>query len=176
MKVAQIPATATAIVLVATAIAAPAFAASAGKDPSSMVLQKSDFAAAAGARLTAKHRNASAAGSAYYVTYRYKTGSKPRELSSFVLVTKSRSLAVAAFREYRSGASSSASRIVLPKYGDEQLATFEGLDGAQLIVRKGNAVWLLKAEHLLDPGLTKPEAVVELKRYAPRQMRRVGNG
>jgi hypothetical protein len=162
--------------LVAVALSATALAGAAAKDPKTMVLQKADFPAGAGARLTAKHGASSAAGSGYYVTYRYKTGSKPRELSSFVTVTKSRSLAVAVFRESKNDTISTSSRIVLPKYGDEQLATFLGLDGGQLIVRKGNTVWLLKAEYLLDPGLTKAEAIAELKRYAPKQMRHVGNG
>jgi hypothetical protein len=164
----------TAAALAAAAVCTTALAGAAAKDPKTMVLQKSDLPA--GARLTAKHGDSSAGVSVYYVTYRYKTGSKARELSSFVTVTKSRSLAVAVFRESKNDTISTSSRIVLPKYGDEQLATFLGLDGAQLIVRKGNTVWLLKAEYLLDSGLTKAEATAELKRYAPKQMRHVGNG
>jgi hypothetical protein len=160
--------------LVAAALSTTALAGAVANDAKKLVLQQKDFPA--GAKLTVKHGQSTAAVSGYYVTYRYKTGSKPRELSSFVSVFKSRSMAVAGYRELKSNASTAASKIVLPKYGDEQVATFQGLDGGELIVRKGNTFWLLKAEYLLEPGLTKAEAIAELKRYAPKQMRRVGSG
>lgn len=160
--------------VVAATMATTALAASSAKNPKTLVLQKSDFPA--GARVINKYTagGASGAGAGYYVTYRYKSGSKTRELASFVLVAKSSSLAGALFRELKTDIP--RTKLVLPKYGDEQLAGFQGLDGGTLIVRRNTVVWSLKIEYDIDIGLTKPEAIAELKRYAPKQMKRVGSG
>jgi hypothetical protein len=153
------------------AITTTALAASAAKDPKTMVLQKSDFPA--GARLTAKHSDAGG----LLVTYRYRTGSKQAELSSFVAVLPSRKLAVSAYRELRSDVLDIERRLTLPKYGDEQVAGYLPITDGQLIVRKGNTVWALILGAVIGtPELTTAEAIVEFKRYGPKQMRRVGSG
>jgi hypothetical protein len=161
-------------VLVAATIAGTALAASTAKNPKTLVLQKSDFPP--GARVIKKYTEggAAAGGAAYYITYRYKSGSNTRELASFALVATNGQLARAFYRELKTDVP--RTRLVLPKYGDEQLAGFLGLDGAMLLVRKNTVVWSLKIEYDLDLGLTKPEALAELKRYAPKQMKRVGSG
>jgi hypothetical protein len=167
---------AAAVVVVAAVMATTALAASTLKDPKTLVLQKSDFPA--GARLIKKYTagGATSGGATYYVTYRYKAGSKTRQLSSSAIVFKSRGAAVAGFRYFKSDTIKTATKLTLPKYGDEQFATFLGLDGGELFVRKNTVVWSLKIDYDLDIGLTKPEAIAELKRYAPKQMKRVGSG
>jgi hypothetical protein len=161
-------------VVVAATMATTALAASTAKSPKTMVLQKSDFPA--GARVINKYTSgaASAAGAGYYITYRYKSGSKTRELASFASTWNSSSLARFGFRELKTDVP--RTKLVLPKYGDEQIAGFLGLDGGMLVVRKNTVVWSLKIEYDLDIGLTKAEALAELKRYAPKQMKRVGSG
>jgi hypothetical protein len=167
---------AAAAVFVAAVMATTALAASTLKDPKTRVLQKSDFPA--GARLIKKYTaGASSSGGASYVaTYKYKSGAKTRQLSSSAIVLKSRGAAVAGFRYFKSDTIKTATKLTLPKYGDEQFATFLGLDGGELFVRKNTVVWSLKIEYDIDLGLRKAEALAELKRYAPKQMKRVGSG
>lgn len=126
-------------VLVAALIAGTALAASTAKNPKTLVLQKSDFPA--GVRVVEKYTagGASAGGAGYYITYRYKSGSKMRELASFALVAKSSSLARALYRELKTDVP--RTKLVLPKYGDEQVAGFLGLDGGLLVVRKNTVIW-----------------------------------
>jgi hypothetical protein len=162
--------------LVAATMTTTALAANTLKDPKTMVLQKSDFPA--GARLIKKYTQgaSSSGGAVYYATYQYKSGAKTRQLSSSALVLKSGSLATTAFKHYKSDIIKAATKLTLPKYGDEQFATFLGLDGGELVVRKNTVVWSLKIEYDIDIGLTKPQAIAELKRYAPKAMKRVGSG
>jgi hypothetical protein len=157
--------------LVAATLTTTALAVSAAKDPKTLVLQKSDFPA--GARLTAKHADAMG----YLVTYRYKTGSKQAELSSFVVLLPSRKLAVAMFRELRTDVLDIERKLSLPKYGDEQIAGYLPITDGQLIVRKGNTVWaLLLGAVVGTPELTIAEAIAEFKRYGPKARKRVGSG
>jgi hypothetical protein len=162
--------------LVAAALTTTALAASTARNPKTMVLQKADFPA--GARLIKKYTQgaSSSGGAVYYATYQYKSGAKTRQLSSSALVLKSGSLATTAFKYYKSDIIKAATKLTLPKYGDEQFATFLGLDGGELVVRKNTVVWSLKIEYDIDIGLTKPQAIAELKRYAPKAMKRVGSG
>jgi hypothetical protein len=162
--------------VVAATMATTALAASAAKNPKTLVLQKSDFPA--GARLIKKYSAgaSSSGGAGYYATYQYKSGAKTRQLSSSALVFKGASLATTAFKYFKSDTIKTATKLTLPKYGDEQFATFLGLDGGELFVRKNTVVWSLKIEYDIDIGLTKAEALAELKRYAPKQMKRVGSG
>lgn len=161
--------------LVAAALTTTALAAGTAKNPKTMVLQKSDLPA--GARVINKYTEggASGAGAGYYITYRYKSGSKTRELASYAFVFKNASLARALYRELKTDVPNQT-KLVLPKYGDEQLAGYRGFDGGGLIVRKNTVVWSLTIGYDVDIGLTKAEALAELKRYAPKQMKRVGSG
>lgn len=157
--------------LVAATTATTALAASTAKDPKTLVLQKSDLPA--GARVTARYTDAMG----HVVTYRYKTGSKQAELSSFVAVLPSRKLAVAAFREFRTDVLDIERKLDLPKYGDEQVAGYLPITDGQLVVRKGNTVWaLLLGAVVGTPELTIAEAIAEFKRYGPKAMKRVGSG
>jgi hypothetical protein len=162
--------------VVAAALATMALAAGALKDPKPLVLQKSDFPA--GARIKSKiGPTPGPYGTGYNVTFSYRTGSKPNELLSSVSVWKNRSLAIAGFRELKSEVGKAVPRIRLPKYGDEQIATFHALDSGRLIVRKNTVVWVLELRSIVGSRqLTKAEAVAELKRYGPKQKKRVGNG
>lgn len=163
--------TLAAVALVAGTITATALAATTSKDPKTLVLQKSDLPA--GARATAKYADAMG----YFVTYRYKTGSKQAELSSFVAVLPSRKLAVATFRELRTDVLDIERKLSLPKYGDEQIAAYLPITDGQLIVRKGNTVWALILGAVVGtPELTIAEAIAEFKRYGPKAMKRVGSG
>lgn len=161
-------------VLVAAALTTTALAASTAKNPKLLVLQKSDFPA--GAKVVNKYTSgaSSAAGAGYYITYRYKSGSKTRELASFASTWNSSKLARLGFRELKTDVL--GTKVVLPRYGDEQVAGWLGPDGGMLVVRKNTVVWSLKIEYDIDIGLTKAEALAELKRYAPKQAKRVGSG
>ena len=164
-----------AAVLVATVVATGALAAATAKDARQLVLRKSDFPA--GARASATGGDATG----YSVTWNYRTGAKPNEISSGAGSFKSSGIAKAAFREVTSDLGPLAKRIQLPKYGDEQLATFHVVGGSQLIVRKGAVLWVLELQTLLTRGgvsheLTKAEAIAEYKRLAPKVQRRVGTG
>jgi hypothetical protein len=81
------------------------------------------------------------------------------------------------FREARAETGSVPERLQLPKFGDEQLATFHVFDGARLVVRKGSIVWVLEWQTVIgDREMTRADAVAEMKRYGAKQMRRVGRG
>jgi hypothetical protein len=164
--------------VVAAAVTTSALATGALKDPKTLVLQKSDLPA--GARVLRRSGPTPfASGTGYGVTYRYRTASGSNELTSVASVMKNRSLAVKGFRELKSDYTKDV-EFRLPKYGDEQHASFL-LGTAQLIVRTDTVVWTLILMRTGSTGsnpneLTKAEAVAELKKYGAKQMRRVGSG
>jgi len=162
------------LMIVAMAIATTALAGSVATSPKALVLQKSDLPP--GARLVRQFGDTSGPAAGYYATYRYTSGSKPRQLSSFASVWQSANAAAAGFRQSKADVSRTAARLALPKFGDEQLAIYQGGDGARLLVRKGNVFWLLELAYDNDAGLTKAEATAELRRYGPKAMRRAGAG
>jgi hypothetical protein len=172
---------ALAAVVVVTAIAGAAFAAPGAKKPSQLVVQKSDFPASAGARVLTRSGGSSGGYGGYGVTYAYRTGSQPNEISSSVLVLPSRAVAVAAFRELRDEMTKGVPLLRLPAYGDEQIANFSPLGGSQLVVRKNTVVWVLELQTFLTRDgrtheLTKAEATDEYKALAPKVKQRVGSG
>ncbi len=171
--------TLAALAVVAAVVATSALAAGAPNRAKTLILQKSDFPPGTTAKNAAG--DASAEGSGYSVTFHYRTRGKPRELSASVVVFKSRSLAVAMFKEFRSDMLPIVPKLRLPRYGDEQAANHSVLGGSQLIVRRGSVIWVLEPQTFLTHGgktyeLTRPEAIAEYKRYASKQQRRVGNG
>jgi hypothetical protein len=145
-------------------------------DPRALVLQKSDFPT--GARLTRKQADNNAQWRAYFVTHRFRGGSQMLDLRSWAIVTSPR-VARTVFRGQRADLAGNP-RIVLPRYGDEQIAVVAREDNeGQLWVRKGGAVWGMSVNTagVGNWGLiTKAEAVAQLRRYAPKQMTRVGRG
>ena len=165
---------------IAAVLAAIATGAAAGaaalKDPTSLVLRKIDFPP--GASVTNRSGPVvSRAGSGYAVTFRYRTAGEPNELTSSASVFKSRALATAQYRDAKNEVGSAVARLQLPKYGDEQIATYHPLDGGRLIVRKKAVVWMIELQSMVGTReLSTSEAVAELKRYGAKQMRRVGSG
>jgi hypothetical protein len=162
--------------LIAMLAAAAALAAPPNK-AEALALQKSDFPA--GTVVRPGGGSATATGSSYAVTFQYRTGTKPNELSAFVAVSPGRGVATAMFRELKSEMGLGVPKLKLPPYGDEQVADFSPLGGSRLLVRKGSVVWALELQTFLTRGgrtheLTKAEAIAEYKRYAPKQQRRVG--
>lgn len=160
--------------LVAAAMTTTALAASTAKDPKTMVLQKSDFPA--GASLASKPiRDKTPQVNSYSVEYRYQTGSKTFDLISIASVMNPR-LAKNAFREARSLLQQGYRKISLPKYGDEQVAGLAREDNAgELWVRTGGTMWGIA----LNTGgvlITKADSIAQLKRFAPKQLKRVGSG
>jgi hypothetical protein len=161
--------------VLAAAGAAAALAAVQAVDARTYVLRKGDFPA--GAKVSASFGEATAAGG----TWNYRRGGKPFEISSTAGVFPTVAVARAGFKEVTSDVGPLVARIRLPRYGDEQFATFHVAGGSQLIVRKGRVLWMLELQTFLTRGgvsheLTKAEAIAEYRRFAPTVQRRVGNG
>ena len=168
----------TAVALVALgAVTATALAGTSLADPKKLVLQKADFAPGAGARIAGKGADQNARFRTYFVNYRYGSGATRYEIMSAASVM-SRALAVASFRDARSQAQGEP-RLAMPKLGDEQFAYFAREDNeGWLWVRKGGTVWTLSVNTARGNLrlIMRPQAAAELKRYGPKQMRRVGSG
>jgi len=165
---------AVAVALAAT-MTATALAAGTLKNPKTMVLQPSDFLPAK-ARVLSKYTSgaSSQGGAGYTVTYRYTSGSATREVQSSVVVMKSRSLAGEAYRFFKGEVNKAASKLTLPKYGDEQFATYFFGEGELHVVRN-TVLWVLTVRYDSD-SLTKAQAIAELKRFGSKAMKRVGSG
>lgn len=161
-----------ALALVSMAAATTALAAP--KPPPTIVLQPSDFAPAAKVTIVASATE----GRSGFATYAYRTAKGPSEISISVVVLPSVGMAKSFYRETRADALSYPlqDRISLPRYGEQQFSDF-GAAGTQLIVRTNRVVWVLGQRTIVkNHDLTKAEAIVEYKRYAPKQQRRVGKG
>jgi hypothetical protein len=164
-----------ALVLVSLLAASSALAAA---PPPKVILQLSDFAPAAKARVTQSGPSGKGSG---FAEYEYLAGSRPMELSVSVATLPSVQMAKAFFKELKNDELSFPGQqlITLPRYGDEQLANFGGA-GSQLIVRKNRVVWQIALQTVVASGpkyvRTKAQATAEYKKYAPKQQRRVGNG
>jgi hypothetical protein len=172
-----------AAVLAATATAATALAAGTATSPKALVLQKADFQA--GTRVV---RTLPVPGSATYtIVYRYRGPSGPVDLTSSVGILKSEGQARTLFRKLEADWVGLLDRLTkgmgynprlgLPRYGDEQVATYHGADGGKLLVRSGEVVWFILLQDLSSqPGtriLGKAKGASELRKYGARQMRRV---
>jgi hypothetical protein len=161
--------------------AASALASGTLQGPKTLVLQKSDFPA--GAKVI---RTIGPIGASFGRTYRYAGAGGSSELSSTVSVTKSASQASAAYKKLRSDFRSILLNVIkgtglkpwltLPRYGDEQFASYHHLDGGKLLVRKGKVLWFLLFNGAGTRTPTKAEAVAELKKYGAKQAKRVGSG
>ena len=177
-------AVAVAAVAVLTALTITGALAAAAPNPAkALVLQRSDFPA--GTIAAGGGGTTTGAGSGYAVTFRYRTGGKPNELTAIVGVSQNEALAVRMFREAVRDlptAGVKLTKLQLPRYGDEQHASFQGTPGgSRLIVRTGSVVWALLLQTYLTRGgqsheLTKAEAAAELQNYGAKQQRRIGSG
>jgi hypothetical protein len=161
---------------IAALVASTALAGSIAADPRALVLQKSDLPP--GARLTMKQADKNARLSSYLLSYRFRGRSQMLDLRSWAIVT-SPQLAGVLFRQQRADLAGER-RVALPPYGDEQIAVLAREDNeGQLWVRKGGTFWGLSVNTagVGNWGLiTRAESVAQLKRYAPKQMKRVGRG
>jgi hypothetical protein len=172
------------LIIAATAalVAALASAAAFGgllKDPKSMVLQKSDLPAGA-ARVQGGNAKACTR-TECFVVWRYGAGAKRYELNSVAAVL-GKGLAKQFYAEMTGDARGEpkfGAKYPLPKLGDKQFAFFAREDNeGNVIVLKGGTVWSLS----VNTGrgnirlITKAQAAAEIKRFAPKQARRVGSG
>jgi hypothetical protein len=179
---------ATAAIL-AAALATTALAASAPKDPKTLVLQQSDVPA--GARPGLSGPIPAGKKKAYTVTFNFRIGSREEELTSYAEVWKDAAGAKAGYTTAVAGYSGFGNEKVLqlPASGDEQHSDFNPTPArGQLIVRKNRVVWRLTIQSCgplapagclfgrTPPKMTQAQALSELAKYAPRQKARVGNG
>ncbi|HEY7795155.1 MAG TPA: hypothetical protein VIA10_14210 [Gaiellaceae bacterium] len=123
----------------------------------------------------------SSAGSGWGATYRFTSGGRPHELLVSVTVWKSRSLAVAMFKQMKSELIPAVPKLKLAgkPYGDEQVANHSVLGGSQLIVRKGSVVWMLEPQtYMVRAGteyeLTRAQTIALYEKYGRLQQRRIG--
>lgn len=179
---------AAAAALAAALTATAALATVTLKDPRTLVLQKSDFPP--GARLTRTIDSPrTPAGDGLALMYRYRGPSSLNQLTSSAFVFTSESQAIALYKHMRKDTEAFLEklpkdagyvpRLSLPRYGEEQLATYHPLDGGKLLVRTNTVVWSLLLQNLPGTGrlnLSKAEAAAELKKYGRKQQQRVGSG
>lgn len=164
--------TAFAAVIAAT-MTTTALAASDAKNPKAMVLQKSDFPA--GARLTDTWGGKYSETHEWAVSWAYKIGAKQFSIDNEVVVLSPR-LVIAIQTLPDHGLPLSGRQITLPKYGDEQVAGFSRKgNNVELSVLTGRVSWHISVEGT-DGVVTKAELIAQLKRYAPKVMKRVGSG
>ena len=168
--------------LFALAFAGGSFAAqSALKDPSQLILQRSDMPA--GAQYTqgpmpANYINAlkgvriTARASYFHVTFR--NGGKNQTVSGLATTTGSTSQAQNLFKLSKDDmVTSRKTPLSLPSYGNEQTALiYKTLGKIELLVRTNRTVWEVETE----VGFSKAALVAELKKYAAKFRQRVGAG
>ena len=171
--------------LVATGIVfatATALAASAATDPLSLVLQRSDMPAKAqyvSGRLPTVEKAMAAGGITASVAYHHsnikRSSTKTDMVSGMVVALASTGDARKTYRLFEEDLAPKPSNIVrLPVYGDDQVAWWTpSVSKAELLVRKGSMVWQLEVNPEL---LTKSQTLAQLRVYAVKQKRRVGNG
>jgi hypothetical protein len=169
--------------LAAAATATTALAAGAATSPKALVLQKPDFPA--GTRVV---RTLAIPGSANHsIVYRYRGPNGPVDLTSSVAILNSPGQAATLFKRLGKEWTGLLARLTkgtgynprlsLPRYGDEQVATYHGADGGKLLVRSGDVLWFILLQDLSSqPGtriLGKAKGAAELRKYGAKQMRRV---
>ena len=193
---------AVALAIAAAAAAAAvtgALAATAAKDPSTLILRKADFAAGADYdsndnddrgidnALDARGldvESASYLGATYSKTKGFlqvsgavwTPSSVAKAKKVFAIVKKER----AAF--FRRIGSMKQTIAVRPSYGNQQFARFdpaggEGIASMELLVRRNSVVWLLYVNVERRPNIPKKaEVLAQLRKYATKQKRRIGSG
>lgn len=172
-----------ALVTICVVLAAgTALAASAAKDPLSLVLQRSDMPAKAkyvNGRMPTVEKAMAAGGIASSVAFHHsniqRSQTKTDTVSGMVVTLKSPGDARKTYRLFKEDLAPKPSNIVrLPAYGDEQVAWWTpSVSKAELLVRKGSMVWQLEVNPEL---LTKSQTLAQLRVYAVKQKRRIGSG
>jgi hypothetical protein len=185
----------TALIVAAIfAVTSVAFAAGAGKDPMKLALTKADFPANAqrmGGKAIDPKRLAElfpgARGNAYITTFRFPNGKKSEFVEDIVVetgtVARARATLAALKKEQLDhGEVLTAAR--LPSFGDQQYASVTGdvrndEAGGWIVVRKNTIVWEVDID--TDPtaqdfGLSRPQVLAELQKYAANQKKRIGSG
>lgn len=187
------------VLIAAMALAfAVSAAASTASDPSTLILQRKDFAASAdydsssgddfglSGALRAKGVVAEAA------TFLGATYSKMNgflQVSGIVFKTPGAAKARIGFRSItqerqafwkRLGAGYKTIRGI-PSFGDQQLALYdapgaEGIGTIELMVRKSSVIWLLNVKLERRPPPPMSEILADLRMYAAKQKARVGAG
>jgi hypothetical protein len=178
----------TAVALLAGAgLAASAVAAIGSSAPKNLVLQKSDMPSST-KRITAKAASGSIkvprtiSGKAFSTAFTFKNGSRKEIVGSFAgVVNGGAADAHAGYaklkRDALSGLGSAASKVTLPRLGNEQTSVgyFTASVGvAAVLVRKNRTVWYVGVT--TTPGQTNRQGTAELLKYARKQQRRVGSG
>ena len=152
-------------------VAATAFGAASPPDARRLVLQKADMQAGSLLTLSSGDRREAA------VTFAFGPAARRIELSSSARVADNAAQARAVFRGLRSELGRLSRPTALPRYGDEQYAGFRTTAGARLVVRKNRVVWtILLRTGVGDRELTRAEAAALLRRYGPKQQKRVRAG
>jgi hypothetical protein len=173
---------ATLLAIGITLTAANAFAGAAGKDPLSLVLQRSDMPAKAtyvNGRLPTVEKGLAGVGitgaAAFHHSNLQRSATSTDMVSGLVVVLRSTADTRRVYRLFKDDLAPKPGSVVpLPAYGDEQVAWWtQSIGKAGLLVRKGSLVWQLE----VDPDrLTKSQTLAQLKAYAVKQKRRVGAG
>jgi hypothetical protein len=173
--------------LVAGLVAATAFGATSILDAKSLALRQQDFPPSA--RRAAQNENRSAllpgggTGQAYATTFDFREGSRTKAVGLIVITAPTVAIARRVYSTYVADARRTASpmsTLTLPALGDQQYAALVGLSvlheaSAVVTVRRKTVVWQLQVSSIRNPfGYTRAEALVELKKYATKQQRRVG--
>jgi len=189
---------ATTVVSIVTTliVGAAAFAASAAKNPTSLILHKADFPSGVeydmssddglGIEDTLAARGVETEAASYLgATYSKTKGFL--QVSGAVYATASVATARRVFagvkkeRDTFWRLSGEARPMTAPSYGNEQFARYdppggEGIGIMELIVRRNTVVWLLNVK--LERRTAPPKAALlgDLKKYALKQKSRVGRG
>jgi hypothetical protein len=188
----------TFLVLVAsTAAATGALAAPFAKDPSSLILRKSDFPAKAdydsssgddigiGDKLSAARVEWDAAG---YLGATYSKKKGFLQVSGVVFTLPSAAEAKKALTiakkvrdTFWKKFSGPTKPIQVGSYGDRQFARYdpaggEGIGTIELLVRRNTVMWLLNLKLERRPAAPKAELLADLKKFAAEQKARVGKG
>jgi hypothetical protein len=173
---------------VVLALAGGALAAGAVKDPRTLVLRKSDLPARAVKGPSATASPSTFGDREFTVYFNLSAGKREEVLTSDVAVSGTGKRAATGYRimlaTYTGLPGSSPYK--LPAYGDGQRAEYQPDPGrGVLVVHKGKVVWQLVLEDcgpqspagclggVTPPRLTRPQALAELEKYAPKQERRV---
>jgi hypothetical protein len=187
------------IVAAATVFSSGAVAATAAKDPSTLILRKADFAAGANYdsndnddrgldnALDARGLDVEAAS---YLGMTYSRAKGSLQVSGAVWTPSSVAEAKKVFAIVKKERATFFRRIgsmkqtvaVRPTYGNQQSARYdpaggEGIASMELLVRRNAVVWLLYVNVERRPNIPrKAEVLGQLRKYAAKQKRRVGAG
>ncbi len=167
---------------------AGALAAATVKDPKALVVQKADLPAGFVKGPSSAVSPSTFGDREFTVYYNFRAGKREEVLTSDVAVSGAGKRAAAGYKIMLAAYTGfpGVSALKLPAYGDEQRAEYQPDPGrGVLVVHKGNVVWRLVVEDcgpqspagclgsVTPPKLTRAQALAELRKYAPKQKRRL---